>query len=279
MGDMPIFCKTYGPDDSTSFWRYPEHKVLAIFDEPEDVSATLSHLREHGIDKGSIEVFCGGQGEKQIDFTGEEHGWFAAFVRSMQALSAEHLYLDYYQSELHAGKFLVQVAVKGREQKTDVAKILHDSGGKRVTHFGNWLIEEIGNKPEHVELGSYGISRNVELSFQEAVSRIKAALADEGFGVLTEIDMKEKFKEKLNKDFENYVILGACNPDFAFEALQKDMELGLLLPCNVVVYGSDSRTVVAVIDPVRMMALANNTELNQIAIEVEKRLRRALDSI
>ena len=127
--------------------------------------------------------------------------------------------------------------------------------------------------------GSYGISRKVELGFEEAVSRVTETLKDEGFGVLTEINLKAKFKEKLDKDFGEYKILGACNPGFAFEALGTDMDLGLLLPCNVVVYEKDESTTVAAIDPVKMMSVAESPELDKIAGEVETRLRRAIENI
>ncbi|HSI88589.1 MAG TPA: DUF302 domain-containing protein, partial [Pyrinomonadaceae bacterium] len=115
--------------------------------------------------------------------------------------------------------------------------------------------------------GSYGISRKVELGFEEAVSRVTETLKEEGFGVLTEIDLKAKFKEKLDKDFGEYKILGACNPGFAFEALETDIDLGLLLPCNVVVYEKDGNTTVAAIDPVKMMSVADNAELEPVAAE------------
>ena len=127
--------------------------------------------------------------------------------------------------------------------------------------------------------GSYGFSRNVELGFDEAVSRVTETLKEEGFGVLTEIDLKAKFQEKLNKDFGEYKILGACNPGFAFEALETDIDLGLLLPCNVVVYEKDGNTTVAAIDPVKMMSVADNAELERVAAEVDTRLRRAIENI
>jgi uncharacterized protein (DUF302 family) len=279
MAQAPIFCTTYAPDDETGFWRYPTHKVIGTFGETEAVSTAVDLLNKAGYDEKSIDIFCGQEGEKQLDVSGKEHGLWATFVRSLQALSAEHLYLDYYQNELQKGHFLVQVAVKDRDEKAKVAQILHDAGGKRVTYYGLWLIEQIANRTEHVELNGYGISRTVEMPFGEAVTRVTETLKQEGFGVLTEIDLKEKFKEKLDKDFAEYKILGACNPGFAFDALATDMDLGLLLPCNVVVYEKDGRTTVAAIDPVKMMSVANNADLNRIAGEVETRLRRAIDGV
>ncbi len=91
--------------------------------------------------------------------------------------------------------------------------------------------------------------------------------------------MKAKFKEKLDKDFSNYLILGACNPAFAFEGLQKDIDLGLLLPCNVIVYEHSGKTTIAAIDAPKMLSVANDADLNEVANEVDKRLRVAVDSI
>ncbi len=127
--------------------------------------------------------------------------------------------------------------------------------------------------------GGYGISRDADMGFNEAVARVTETLKDEGFGVLTEIDLKAKFKEKLDKDFGEYKILGACNPGFAFEALGTAMDLGLLLPCNVVVYEHAGKTTVAAIDPVKMMSVADSADLDKIAGEVETRLRRAIEKI
>jgi uncharacterized protein (DUF302 family) len=125
----------------------------------------------------------------------------------------------------------------------------------------------------------YGYKRVVDLPFSEAVSRLKDALKDEGFGVLTEIDLKAKFKEKLDKDFGEYLILGACNPSFAYDALEKDIDLGLLLPCNAVVYENDGKTVVALIDAEKMLSVTGNTELTDLAGEVNAKLERALSSV
>ena len=125
----------------------------------------------------------------------------------------------------------------------------------------------------------YGFKRIVNLPFQAALEKTREALQDAGFGVLTEIDMKAKFEEKLDKDFRNYVILGACNPGFAFEALEKDLDIGLLLPCNVVVYDGDGGTVISTIDPETAMSVADVPGLEPIAKLVGEELRSALDSI
>ncbi|MBX3267268.1 MAG: DUF302 domain-containing protein [Acidobacteria bacterium] len=125
----------------------------------------------------------------------------------------------------------------------------------------------------------YGIKRAVPLAFEEALEKTKEALKAEGFGVLTEIDLKAKFKEKLDKDFGGYIILGACNPKYAFEALGKDMDIGLLLPCNVVVYEENGSTVVAAIDAKKMLSVTGSDELEQFAGDVNEMLRRAIESI
>lgn len=276
--EAAVFCKTFAPEEEV-FWRYPSHKVLGIFEESEGVSKAIEALRVAGIPDAAIEVECGRSGEDHIDFTGKKHGIWAEFVRSMQELSAEHHYLDYYRTELHSNAFLLEVQVADKDKKGTIAQIMHDSGGKKVTYFGTWLIEEIANKAKHYEIGGYAISRVVPHAFEVAVDKVKSTLRDEGFGVLTEIDMKQKFEEKLGKNFDNYAILGACNPAFAYEALGSDLNLGLLLPCNVIVYEKDGETVVAAIDPVRMMSVAENSELNTIAGRVEEHLRRAIDRV
>lgn len=127
----------------------------------------------------------------------------------------------------------------------------------------------------------YGFSREVPISFEEAVERTREALKGEGFGILSEIRMDEKFSEKLDVDFRKYVILGACNPPLAFRTVQEDINIGLLLPCNVIVYEADraERSVVAAIDAKAMMSLVEGSEIQKVAAEVSERLARALDSI
>lgn len=126
---------------------------------------------------------------------------------------------------------------------------------------------------------SYGYRREVPLSFRDAVDRTYATLKDEGFGVLTEIDLKEKFKEKLGVDFREYVILGACNPPIAFQSLQEEIDLGLLLPCNVIVYECDGGSVIAAIDAKSMLAVTGNEKLVDAAAAINDRLRRAVDAV
>jgi len=111
------------------------------------------------------------------------------------------------------------------------------------------------------------------------VAQLEASLKKQGFGVLCQIDLQAKLKEKLGIDFSKYVILGACNPPLAHQALQQDINLGLLLPCNAVVYERDGRVHVGVIDAVRMLSVADNPEMEGLAREVNEKLRRALDSV
>ena len=132
-------------------------------------------------------------------------------------------------------------------------------------------------QPQHAK---YGFSRTVDLPYQEAVEKARAALKAEGFGVLCEIDIKEKLKEKLDVDFRNYVILGACNPPLAYKTLQQELNIGLLLPCNVIVYEADEpgRSVVAAIDAKTMLSVAgdSNATLNAVATEVNEKLKRVV---
>jgi len=126
---------------------------------------------------------------------------------------------------------------------------------------------------------NYGISRRLALPYEEAVERIKQALGEEGFGVLTEIDVKETLREKLQADFRPYVIIGACNPSLAHRALQTELEIGLLLPCNVIVYEDGDESVVTAIDPEAAMAVVGNEAIADIAREAKDRLRRAIERL
>lgn len=126
---------------------------------------------------------------------------------------------------------------------------------------------------------SIGYGRRLEVSFLQALERARKALQAEGFGVLCEIDVREKMKEKLGVDFRNYVILGACNPPIAYQALQQDLNVGLLLPCNVVVYEEGGRTVVSAINAQKMLAVLDNPALVSAAGMVNEKLHRAIDSL
>lgn len=125
---------------------------------------------------------------------------------------------------------------------------------------------------------SYYLSRTVDAAFDEVVQRVTAALKEEGFGVLTDIDVQATLKSKLGSDMPAYRILGACNPSFAHQALQIEDKLGVLLPCNVVVRDAGGgQTEVAAIDPVTSMDQTGNQELASLAEEVRVRLRRAVE--
>ncbi len=130
-----------------------------------------------------------------------------------------------------------------------------------------------------IELSAYGYHREIASSFDEAVKQTREVLKNAGFGVLTEINMKEKLKEKLDVDFRNYVILGACNPPLAHLALQEDLDIGLLLPCNVVVYETEKGSVVAAIDAKKMLSVAENPNLESTAETVNEKLRSAIESL
>ncbi len=125
----------------------------------------------------------------------------------------------------------------------------------------------------------YGIETRLDLTYEEAIERVTAALKDEGFGVLTEIDVKGTLKKKLDQDFRRYVILGACNPQLAHRALSADLDIGLLLPCNVIVYEEDGATVVSAMDPGVMVQVSDNPQLPAIAAEARERLSRAIGSL
>ncbi len=127
----------------------------------------------------------------------------------------------------------------------------------------------------------YGLTIQVALPYEVAVERTVEELAKEGFGVLTEVDLRATFKRKLDVTFRPYVILGACNPPLALRALKEEPEIGLLLPCNVVVYAGDDpdTAVVAAIDPVVQLGIAGNEQLEPIAKDVRARLERVLKAV
>lgn len=126
---------------------------------------------------------------------------------------------------------------------------------------------------------SYGMSATLDRPFGEVVGAVRAVLAEQGFGVLTEIDVRATFKEKLDADVDAYLILGACNPTLAHRALQVDPSLGLLLPCNVVVRDTGSGTVVEIVDPAILVALSDDPALQPVADEAAARLRAALAAL
>ena len=127
---------------------------------------------------------------------------------------------------------------------------------------------------------SYYFSKILNVSFEEAISKVTEELKKEGFGILTEIDVKETLKKKLNVDFKKYRILGACNPPFAYQALQAEDKIGTMLPCNVIVQElAEGKVEVAAIDPVASMQAVKNPELGDIAEQVRIKLRKVIDNL
>ena len=126
---------------------------------------------------------------------------------------------------------------------------------------------------------SYALRIDLERPFDEAVAMIKESPAESGFGILTEIDLKKTLKNKIDVDIEDQVILGACNPRFAYRGIQVEPSLGLLLPCNVVVRHSAGVTVVETIDPETMVTLTGNPEMEAVALEVRAGLKAALERV
>ncbi len=126
---------------------------------------------------------------------------------------------------------------------------------------------------------NYGFTKELNIPFEKAIEAVTEALKKENFGILTRIDVKEKFKEKLGIDFKRYVILGACNPSNAHKAILAEENIGLMLPCNVIVYEKGDKTAVSIIRPTVAMEMVDNEELKQIAVNVETRLKSVFDSI
>jgi uncharacterized protein (DUF302 family) len=125
----------------------------------------------------------------------------------------------------------------------------------------------------------YGFSKTTPLLYEQAVVKVTEELKKEGFGVLTTIDVRETMKKKLNVDFPRYVILGACNPPFAYQALQAEEELGLLLPCNLIVYEKEGTIVVAAFDPMVMTSVIENPAMVPVAKEMKTRLKRVIAAV
>lgn len=126
----------------------------------------------------------------------------------------------------------------------------------------------------------YYFNRTVQGEFDEVIEKITSQLEEEGFGVLTDIDLKKKFSEKLEKDFRKYRILGACNAPYAYKALQSEDKVGTMLPCNVIVQETQSGKIeVAAVNPLASMQAINNKELEGIAKEIADKLKKAVDSL
>lgn len=126
----------------------------------------------------------------------------------------------------------------------------------------------------------YFQSKNVDLSYDQAISKVTELLKEEGFGVLTEIDVKETLKKKLDVDFKNYKILGACNPEFAYKALQAEDKIGVMLPCNVIVEEHEDGTVeVSAVNPVASMQAVSNKDLHTISEQVRSDLGKMIEKL
>ena len=125
----------------------------------------------------------------------------------------------------------------------------------------------------------YGFSKITDYGFEQAIEKVTEELKKEGFGVLTIIDVKDTFKKKIDVDFKKYTILGACNPKLAHSGLQLEEELGLLLPCNIIVYEKGGKIVVSVFDPIIMTVVIENPEMKSVAEEVKKKLEKVLEAV
>lgn len=128
-------------------------------------------------------------------------------------------------------------------------------------------------------MSHYGYSKKLEIGFDEAVEEVRKVLKDQGFGILMEIDVQAKMKEKLDKEMDKYLILGACNPKLAAKALDSETEIGLLLPCNIIVYIKDGATFVSSVLPSVAMSFLNNQNLTCVKDEAEYKLKAALDNL
>jgi len=126
---------------------------------------------------------------------------------------------------------------------------------------------------------SYYFSKSINATFDDAVVRVTEQLKKEGFGILTEINVQETLKKKLNADFRRYKILGACNPHFAYEALQAEDKIGTMLPCNVIVQETTEGVEVAAVDPIASMAAVNSPKLAAVAEQVRAKLKKAVETL
>jgi len=125
----------------------------------------------------------------------------------------------------------------------------------------------------------YNYKRQVNLSYEAAVQKVTAELKKAGFGIPAQIDVRALLKEKLNVDFDKYIILGACNPPFAYQALLAERDIGLMMPCNVIVYEKEAKTYIAAIKPTLSMSMVGNEKLREISVQVEDKLKKVVDAI
>ncbi len=126
---------------------------------------------------------------------------------------------------------------------------------------------------------NYSIKKQVDFSFADAVAKTKSVLAEEGFGILTEIDVKTTLKNKIDVEWDNYIIFGVCNPSLAYKALQEEKEIGLFLPCNVIVYEDGGNVFVSAIMPTVAMEMIKNKPLMKIAGQAEEKLKKVMDKL
>ena len=141
------------------------------------------------------------------------------------------------------------------------------------------LINIINIIQDLINMIKYGFTKEINKPFDEIINLVTEKLKKEGFGILTRIDVNEKFKEKLGIDFKRYEILGACNPQSAYDAIIAEENIGLMLPCNVIVYEKDGRTGISIIKPTMAMGMINNDKLKSVAEKVEHKLERVFNQL
>ena len=155
--------------------------------------------------------------------------------------------------------------------------VMLSRGQRRIAASG---IKEKGNiYRRRTGMIHYGFTKELDIPYETVIEQVREALKKEGFGVLTEIDVKEKMKEKLGIDMRKYIILGACNPPNAYKAILTEENIGLMLPCNVIVYEKGSKTVLSVIRPTVAMQTIENSELQKLAEAVEAQLKKSFDAV
>ncbi len=128
-------------------------------------------------------------------------------------------------------------------------------------------------------VADYGMRTRLDMPYEQAIEAVTAALKTEGFGVLTQIDVKDTLKQKINAEFRRYIILGACNPHLAHRAFTTELEIGLLLPCNVIIYEDGDGSIVSIVDPIAMLGVGLNPDLASVGEEASARLRRVLAAL
>ena len=145
--------------------------------------------------------------------------------------------------------------------------------------FRNCTISVQGAIPVAITRTSYALTTKLDVPYVEAIELVKEALLEEGFGVLTEIDVKATLKKKLNAEFRDYIILGACNPELANRALKMELGIGLLLPCNVIVYAEEDGSTVSVVDPITVLSITPNDAVSAVAEDANTHLERVMHAL